>query len=83
MDGRAVIANITAKRLGCTDPTLLKIIERLACAKIEVQRPQYSESNAAKEPLFFLAGSVDGKPFIVTISGEAIREFALGELPQL
>jgi hypothetical protein len=72
MSGRATIARITAERLGCKDPTLLKLIERLASSNIEMKEPEFSRD---PEPFYFLSGTMDGKQFRITLSGPAVVDF--------
>jgi hypothetical protein len=90
--GKATIARITAERFGCKDEALLNLIEKLAAADIVIGKPQLFKSELHPQepgvlraevpfyqltgPAVFISGSMDGKPFMVTLTGPAVEDFA-------
>jgi hypothetical protein len=70
--GKATIARITAERFGCTDPATLLLIERLAASDIVVGPPVMLQG---PEPFYTMSGTMDGKKFLLTLSGPAVAAF--------
>jgi hypothetical protein len=78
--GKATIARITAERFGCKDEALLQLIEKLAAADIVVNgKPEFcagSPEFGDGKPRYILRGTMDAKPFLVTLTGPAVEDFA-------
>ena len=80
--GKATIARITAERFGCKDEALLKLIEKLAASDIVIGKPAFfgadlpEHTYAISKACYTLEGTMDGKPFMLTLSGPAVEEFA-------
>jgi hypothetical protein len=61
---------MTALRQAVKDPNLRKVVKRLLSGNLVVEQPAFSPSSIA------VSGTLDGEPFSITISGDAIKEFA-------
>lgn len=80
--GKATIARITAERFGCKDEALLQLIEKLAAADIVVGKPEFFAADlpehiySISKACYSLRGTMDGKPFMLCLSGPAVDDFA-------
>ncbi|HEY1939473.1 MAG TPA: hypothetical protein VGJ33_16205 [Candidatus Angelobacter sp.] len=77
--GKGAIARMTAQRFGCKDEKLLTLIENLASREIVVGTPVFTpaktEGTTTLHSYYVVRGTMDDKPFQLTLEGPAIDDF--------
>lgn len=69
---QGTIARMTAQRLGCKDEKVLKLIEFLAAARVEIDNSNFANE---VEHCLVIVGKLDGKKFSLSLAGEAMKDF--------